>query len=112
VGEELCRTCLPGGLAAGAHEQHEPASTCWNGPIKVPQKEQGDPAPRLPCPNTVREDTTSYPCGETIHGIRIRTEPCGCPGMAQPGKVREGQRSRSRAQRRCNTHQHWTNGET
>ena len=36
VGGELCRTCLPGGLAASAHEEHEPASTCWSGPVKVP----------------------------------------------------------------------------
>jgi hypothetical protein len=35
-GGELCRPCLPGGLAASAHEEHEPASTCWSGPVKVP----------------------------------------------------------------------------
>jgi hypothetical protein len=57
-------------------------STCWNGPVKVPQKEQGDSTPRLPCSNTVPGYTASYPCGETIHGIRIRTERCGCPDMA------------------------------
>jgi hypothetical protein len=74
-------------------------STCWNGPVEVPQKEQGGPTPRLPCSNAVREDTASDPCGETIHGIRIRTE-CGCPGLAQRvefGKVSAGAAGRSAA---------------
>src|SRR5918993_5172212 len=86
--------------SSSAHEHHEPASTCWSGLVEVPQKEQGGPLRVSPAGTPSGEDTASYPCRETIHGIRIRTERCGCPGMAQrveSGKVSAAPAGRSTA---------------